>query len=780
MTSQLIDHSSKEYADSILTKFYDKSFISPEKKTYLARHEKNVGPYLAIDSGKEQTKYLLDAASQIATLGLGFAAPPLMGTFHHKASWTNNPNLLSFKQTSYNFKEFLKRKLDWCHIDATYCNSGAEANEIALGYAFKRRPNKKARKVMAFEGSFHGRMMISLSSTWNKTKREPFQWPGYETVFTEYPEIDDHHICVDLPQNWLSTWDQATKKDFSLPKSWSENSMIKKECDALLKAREIFLKEEIFALTLEPMQCEGGDRYSTNRFHNALYLMARSFGVAVVVDEVQTGFHLGTDFFWHKLFNLKDINGLDLPPDYVVCAKKAQVGLVLSPRPLRKDALEQAEQFSCSSVVRGFFHGLALDQSRVEIKNLETQARLHLDKLVKKHSKHLKRPRAIGMAFAFDLQDESKISEYIAKRFNYGLLYYPAGSKTLRFRLNTAFTEEEITYLFKALDAITNEIYNSGKHVEITLPIKTEKNQILDMWQNTLLALRSDKDSFSEDEILNIFTKSVATLVENLNAFVINDHNFETLKEDIKELQKMSYEETRQTSISHFEKCINSKHSLCLGLKKDNQLVGMIFSSSLKDHELERGLRLDPSVTDEKSLYVIDTTIHKTLQGLGLGRILKSAHTALAIKNGFHHIKGRNRDQMASSMLKLNLSLGALEQNFLTEDYPDHEQYRDVFYYGIPLHWDKSLNLSNRMNSNVSGSDLTTDFLTSEKSFLLNKICLSNFVSERFLDHMKELSLKLPESLRHCYSASGQSECVDKVAKSVLYHRKDKIKKNIP
>src|SRR5690606_3721414 len=60
---------------------------------------------------------------------------------------------------------------------------------------------------------------------------------------------------------------------------------------------------------------------------------------------------------------------------------------------------------------------------------------------------------------------------------------------------------------------------------------------------------------------------------------------------------------------------------------------------------------------------------------------------------------------------------------------------------------------------------------------MVNKICLSNFVSQSFLSDVKVFSDLLPTELRHMYTTSGQSEAVDKVAKTLWFNRdKEKIK----
>ncbi|MCR9205518.1 MAG: aminotransferase class III-fold pyridoxal phosphate-dependent enzyme, partial [Halobacteriovoraceae bacterium] len=460
MEITLINENDQKYAQQRLDQYYQNGMIPAEKKAYLTELSNNAGPFMGIETDNGETHYLLDAASQIATLGLGFSPSVFMGTTHFLSSWTNNSKTKSFLKLKNAFHSFLMRETGWSHLDMTICNSGAESNEIALGYSYKRRKNQKAKKVLAFEGSFHGRMLISLYSTWNKTKREPFTWSGYETEFTDFPELPGAEINQDYPEKWRETWDTAPSKGFETPKEWEKDETLEKEVKSLLNIKTQLDSGEIFALIVEPMQCEGGDRYASDRFFTALLLMARSYGVDVIFDEVQTGFHLGRSFFWHRQFCLRDQNDNQLNPDYLICAKKAQVGLVLSPHDLKRQDIEAKEQYQAASVARGYIHALALQQSKETIHNLQDSITKRLKKYALEFKGQVSRPRALGMSFAFDLTDNQNIAKFIEKRFNHGLLYYPAGSNTLRFRLNTSYSEKDLDFLFERLKEISNEVFN--------------------------------------------------------------------------------------------------------------------------------------------------------------------------------------------------------------------------------------------------------------------------------------------------------------------------------
>ena len=160
------------------------------------------------------------------------------------------------------------------------------------------------------------------------------------------------------------------------------------------------------------MQCGGGDQYSTNRFFTALISLAKSYGVPVIFDEVQTGYHLGRTFFWHQQFELKNSSGEQITPDYLVCAKKAQIGLVISHCDEKSE-----EEFSCASFYRGYAHAMSLDNSTQKIKDIETTVKNHLNKFEKKYDHFVENQRSLGLCFAFDIKDKTNVAKLIQKDF---------------------------------------------------------------------------------------------------------------------------------------------------------------------------------------------------------------------------------------------------------------------------------------------------------------------------------------------------------------------------
>ena len=245
MSPNLIQHDSDAKSTERLSQLYAARLISPEKKPFLIDLKKSHGPYLAVADNED---LILDACSQIATLGLGFNAKPLFAACQHLEAWTGNYLTPNIQAIANAYRDLLKRLMGdiGSEYNVHFCSSGAEAIEISLGVCFATRPNSKANKVLAFEGSFHGRMMVALSATWSPQKREPFAWPGFESEFAPYPFM---HGSMNLEE---------------------------REQQSLNVVDEKLASGTFFAVLIEPMQCEGGDRYYFCRLPQSLNLVAGS------------------------------------------------------------------------------------------------------------------------------------------------------------------------------------------------------------------------------------------------------------------------------------------------------------------------------------------------------------------------------------------------------------------------------------------------------------------------------------------------------------------------
>jgi acetylornithine/N-succinyldiaminopimelate aminotransferase len=150
---------------------------------------------------------------------------------------------------------------------AFFCNSGAEANEAA--FKFARKWSGKS-EIVAFSGSFHGRLFATLAATDRPDYRKPFEplVPGIRIVAREDWAAVDHAVSA----------------------------------------------SRTAAVIVEPVQGEGGVRPIDPEWLGFVRELCDSRGVAVIFDEVQCGLgRTGTLFAYEQTGVVPDILTLAKP-----------------------------------------------------------------------------------------------------------------------------------------------------------------------------------------------------------------------------------------------------------------------------------------------------------------------------------------------------------------------------------------------------------------------------------------------------------------------------------
>jgi predicted acetylornithine/succinylornithine family transaminase len=153
-----------------------------------------------------------------------------------------------------------------------FCNSGAEANEAAFKFARKwsARPG-----IVAFSGSFHGRLFASLAATDRPDYRTPFE-----------PLVPGVHV--------LPLGDRAA-------------------------AQRMLAESPVGAVIIEPVQGEGGVRPVPADWLGFLRALCDAHGAALIFDEVQCGLgRSGTLFAYEQS---------GVAPDMLTLAKPLAGGL---------------------------------------------------------------------------------------------------------------------------------------------------------------------------------------------------------------------------------------------------------------------------------------------------------------------------------------------------------------------------------------------------------------------------------------------------------------------
>jgi len=173
---------------------------------------------------------------------------------------------------------------------AAFFNAGTEAVENAVKFA---RAYTKRPAVIAFEGAFHGRTLLSLTLT---SKTHP-----YKAGFGPFaPEV----YRVPFPNEYRGI----------------------SAADALEGIERAFTtqvaRETVAAIVLEPVQGEGGFIVPPREFVQGVREICDREGIVFVADEVQTGFGRTGRMFAIEHFGVE--------PDLMTVAKSIAAGLPLS------------------------------------------------------------------------------------------------------------------------------------------------------------------------------------------------------------------------------------------------------------------------------------------------------------------------------------------------------------------------------------------------------------------------------------------------------------------
>ncbi|KAG7382662.1 hypothetical protein PHYBOEH_010396 [Phytophthora boehmeriae] len=164
-------------------------------------------------------------------------------------------------------------------------------------------PGTPNLSILSFQGGFHGRLMGCLSTTHSKAIHKvdvpAFDWPVAPFPKLKYP-LDAHQAANEAEE-----------------KRCLEKVERLLECSAAVTSPK---DSRIAGMIVEPIQAEGGDNHASPDFFRALRDLAAKYGVAFIVDEVQTGGGSTGKFWAHEHWKLEN------PPDLVTFSKKLQTG----------------------------------------------------------------------------------------------------------------------------------------------------------------------------------------------------------------------------------------------------------------------------------------------------------------------------------------------------------------------------------------------------------------------------------------------------------------------
>ncbi|MFB6215468.1 MAG: aspartate aminotransferase family protein, partial [Candidatus Aenigmatarchaeota archaeon] len=216
----------------------EKNFVAPTYDRESLELVEGEGMKVEDSDGNEY----LDFVGGIAVCALGHSHPAVSGAIREQGRKLMHVSNLYYIPNQMRLAKKLSEVTPKGIRKFFFCNSGTEAVESALKLAVKHTENKK---ILALEGSFHGRTSASLGLTWEEKYREPFS-----SLIS--PNFDF------IPRNDLEA------------------------------ARES-IDEDTAAIIVEPIQGETGINPMTKGFLAGLRTICDEEDCLLIFDEVQTG-----------------------------------------------------------------------------------------------------------------------------------------------------------------------------------------------------------------------------------------------------------------------------------------------------------------------------------------------------------------------------------------------------------------------------------------------------------------------------------------------------------
>jgi 4-aminobutyrate aminotransferase/(S)-3-amino-2-methylpropionate transaminase len=234
----------------------------------------------------------IDFAGGVGTLNVGHSHPDVVAAAQEQLERFSHTDFTIVPYEVYvSLAERLAARVPISGpVKAGFFNAGTEAVENAVKFA---RAYTKRPAVIAFEGGFHGRTLLSLSLT---SKTHPYK----AGLGPFAPEV--YRVPFPNAYRGISTEDALA---------------------ALERAFAVQVAaENVAAIVFEPVQGEGGFVVAPAAFVEGLRRICDEHGIVLVADEVQTGFGRTGRFFAMEHFGVE--------PDLVTVAKSIAMGIPLS------------------------------------------------------------------------------------------------------------------------------------------------------------------------------------------------------------------------------------------------------------------------------------------------------------------------------------------------------------------------------------------------------------------------------------------------------------------
>ena len=346
----------------------------------------------------------IDCVGGIAVNAVGYSHPVVVKALKEQAEKLMHVSNLYYTEPQIKLAERLSALSGM--DKAFFCNSGAESIEAALKLASKIT-GKQA--FIAAEGSFHGRTLGSLSTTFETKFRHGFEPLLLKSVkFVRYNDAEAIRTAID---------------------------------------------GDTAAVILEPIQGESGVRVPSASYLNEVREICSEKGVLLILDEVQTGF--GRTGKWFG----KDHDGVQ--PDIMTLAKALgagfPIGAMLAKAGLEFEAGEHASTFGGNPLACA----AALASIRViEDEGLVDRSRELGDYFMKKmHSEHglhsnplVREIRGKGLMIGIELT--KPCADLVDKARDQGFLINCTADTVIRLVPPLVISKEQLDKVISALSEL--------------------------------------------------------------------------------------------------------------------------------------------------------------------------------------------------------------------------------------------------------------------------------------------------------------------------------------
>ena len=356
----------------------------------------------------------LDFVSGIAVNALGHAHPKMVETIKKQAETMLHVSNLYYNEPQNRAAEKLLAVTGYERV--FFCNSGAEANELALKIArkFGKQISPSKNVILYMKNSFHGRTTGTLAVTGQEKYQADYRPLIPNTVEVEYNNV------------------------------------------AELQAK---FNDDICAIILEPIQGEGGLSSATPEFINEIKALSEKHNALVIFDEIQCGLSRTGSVLYSDQLPLKaDVvtlaKALGGGVPIGACITKGRTNDVLVPGD--HGSTYGGNPFVCS-VAHTVLSEITTPEFLAHVNNMSDYACKKIAELQAKHPE-IEEIRGKGLLLGFKLDDKIAAGDFVKKALENKLLLVAAGGNVVRYFPALIVTEKEIDATMPILDTVLTQL----------------------------------------------------------------------------------------------------------------------------------------------------------------------------------------------------------------------------------------------------------------------------------------------------------------------------------